>query len=34
MSIIQTIIELHKGKITFESQENVGTTFYIRIPKE
>lgn len=34
MSIIQTIIELHGGKITFESQENTGTTFYIRLPKE
>ncbi|WP_162052182.1 PAS domain-containing sensor histidine kinase [Pontibacter pamirensis] len=34
MSIIQTIVELHGGKITFESQENVGTTFYIRMPKD
>lgn len=34
MSIIQTIVELHGGKITFESEENVGTTFFIRLPKE
>ncbi len=34
MSIIKTIIELHQGKIWFESQENVGTTFYIQMPKE
>lgn len=34
MSIIQNIVELHGGKIAFESQEHVGTTFYIRMPKE
>lgn len=34
MSIIKTIVELHQGKIWFESQENVGSTFYIEIPKE
>lgn len=34
MSIIKNIIELHKGKIRFDSQENVGTTFYIEMPKE
>lgn len=34
MSIIKTIVELHGGEITFESQEDVGTTFYIRIPLE
>jgi two-component system, OmpR family, sensor histidine kinase VicK len=33
MSIIKTIVEWHKGKIWFESQENQGTTFYIEIPK-
>lgn len=34
MSIIKTIVELHKGKIDFESTEGIGTTFYIRVPKE
>ncbi|TPE43478.1 PAS domain-containing sensor histidine kinase [Pontibacter mangrovi] len=34
MSIIKTIVELHQGRIWFESQENVGTTFFIEIPKE
>ena len=34
MSIIKTIIELHQGKIWFESQENIGSTFYIQMPKE
>jgi two-component system sensor histidine kinase VicK len=32
MSIIRTIVEWHGGKIWFESQEQVGTTFYIRLP--
>jgi two-component system sensor histidine kinase VicK len=34
MSIIRTIVEWHKGSIRFESEEGVGTTFYIEIPKE
>jgi len=34
MSIIKTIVEWHKGQIWFESEENVGTTFYIELPKE
>jgi len=33
MSIIKTIVEWHDGKIWFDSKENVGTTFYIQIPK-
>jgi two-component system sensor histidine kinase VicK len=33
MSIIKTIVELHQGKIRFESRENAGTTFYIEMPK-
>lgn len=34
MSIIKTIVELHNGEITFESQEGAGTTFFIKIPLE
>jgi two-component system, OmpR family, sensor histidine kinase VicK len=34
MSIIKTIVEWHNGRIWFESEVNVGTTFYIEIPKE
>ena len=34
MSIIKNIMELHQGRIWFESQENVGTTFYLELPKE
>jgi two-component system sensor histidine kinase VicK len=34
MSIIKTIVELHGGKITFESREGEGSTFYIEIPKQ
>lgn len=33
MSIIKTIIEWHKGKIWFDSEENKGTKFYIELPK-
>jgi two-component system sensor histidine kinase VicK len=33
MSIIKTIVELHGGKIWFESQVDSGSTFYITIPK-
>jgi two-component system sensor histidine kinase VicK len=33
MSIIKTIVEWHGGSIWFESEENVGTTFFIEIPK-
>jgi two-component system sensor histidine kinase VicK len=33
MSIIKTLIELHGGKITFESEEGMGSKFFIEIPK-
>jgi len=33
MFIIKTIVEMHKGKIWFESEEHKGSTFYIQIPK-
>jgi two-component system sensor histidine kinase VicK len=32
MSIVKTIIDWHHGEIWFETEENVGTTFYIRLP--
>jgi two-component system sensor histidine kinase VicK len=32
MSIIKTIVEWHGGSISFKSEENVGTTFFIEIP--
>ncbi|MGV3505395.1 MAG: PAS domain-containing sensor histidine kinase [Adhaeribacter sp.] len=34
MSIIKTIVELHQGSITFESREQEGSIFFIRLPKE
>ncbi len=34
MSIIKTIVEWHNGKIWFESEENVGSTFFIEISKK
>ncbi|OKL41610.1 PAS domain-containing sensor histidine kinase [Pontibacter flavimaris] len=34
MSIIKTIVEWHNGRIWFESKENVGTTFFIELPKD
>jgi two-component system nitrogen regulation sensor histidine kinase GlnL len=33
LSICQTIIEKHNGKILVESQVNIGSTFIIKIPK-
>jgi two-component system sensor histidine kinase VicK len=32
MSIIQTIVDLHQGRITFESTEGQGTTFTVALP--
>jgi two-component system sensor histidine kinase VicK len=32
MHIIETIVRLHHGRIWVESEENVGTTFYIQLP--
>jgi two-component system sensor histidine kinase VicK len=34
MSIIKTIVEWHGGTISFKSEENVGTTFFIEIPNK
>jgi two-component system sensor histidine kinase VicK len=31
--IVKQIVEKHKGKIWVKSQENVGTTFYMELPK-
>lgn len=33
MSITKKMVELHRGKIWFESKENQGTTFFIEIPR-
>ncbi|WP_165822292.1 sensor histidine kinase [Hymenobacter edaphi] len=32
MSVIHTLVTLHDGRIWFESEEGVGTTFYIELP--
>jgi len=34
LSIVKTIVEWHNGEIWFESEEDKGTTFYVKIPKE
>ncbi|QYS88011.1 sensor histidine kinase [Flavobacterium davisii] len=33
LSIVKKIIENYKGEIWLKSQENIGTTFFIKIPK-
>jgi len=33
LHIIKNIVELHKGRIWFESKENVGTKVFVEIPK-
>jgi two-component system sensor histidine kinase VicK len=34
MSIIKRLVEMHQGKIWFESEEHKGTTFYVEIPRK
>jgi two-component system sensor histidine kinase VicK len=33
LHIIKYMVELHKGKIWFESKENKGTKFFVEIPR-
>lgn len=33
LNIVKQMVETHKGKIWFESQENKGTTFFVEIPQ-
>jgi two-component system sensor histidine kinase VicK len=33
LSIVKTLVELMKGTIRFESEENKGTTFFVTFPK-
>lgn len=32
LSIVKTLVEMHGGDVWFESQENVGTTFFVSLP--
>jgi signal transduction histidine kinase len=32
LSIVETIVELHSGRITVKSKENEGSTFIIELP--
>jgi len=33
LSIVKNIVELHKGRVSFSSDANVGTVFYVDLPK-
>ncbi len=33
MNVVKTIVEWHNGKIWFESEEGLGTTFFLEFPK-
>jgi signal transduction histidine kinase len=34
LSIVKKIVEKYNGKIWIESEKAIGTTFYIKMPKE
>jgi len=34
LSIVQEIVKKHNGNIWFDSKENIGTTFYVLLPKK
>jgi len=34
LPIVKTLVEMHRGKVWFESQEGQGTTFYVLLPVE
>jgi two-component system sensor histidine kinase VicK len=34
MSIVKRLVEMHQGKIWFESKEGEGTTFFVEIPRK
>ncbi|NHJ49304.1 MAG: PAS domain S-box protein [Asgard group archaeon] len=33
LMIVKKIVEAHRGKLSFESEEKIGTTFYVKLPK-
>ncbi len=34
LSIVHELVRMHGGEVWFDSEENVGTTFYVRLPIE
>jgi two-component system, OmpR family, sensor histidine kinase VicK len=33
LSLVKAVVDIHKGKVWFESEEGVGSTFFVQLPQ-